>query len=41
MKSTIVKYFEENLKSFIKPEMDQNTTQLDNYEELITKTVKV
>ena len=37
---TIVRYFEKNLKPYIKAEIDQDTTHLDNYEELIAKAVK-
>ena len=39
-KSTIVKYFEEGLKPFMKAKMDQDATYLDNYEELVAKAVR-
>ena len=38
--STMVRYFEESLKPSIKAEIDQNATHLDDYEELIVKTVR-
>ena len=38
--STIVKYFEEGLKSSIKAEMNYDTTHLEDYEELIAKVVR-
>ena len=38
--STIVKYFEEGLKSSIKAEMDQDAIHLDDYEELVAKAVR-
>ena len=38
--STMVRYFEEDLKPSIKAEMDQDTTHLDDYEELIAKVVR-
>ena len=41
MESSIVKYFEEGLKPFIKAEMNQNASYLDNYEELVAKAVRV
>ena len=36
----MVRYFEEGLKPSIKAKMDQNATHLDNYEELVVKTVR-
>ena len=39
-KSTMVKYFEDSLKPSIKAKMDQDTTHLDNYKELIAKTIR-
>ena len=36
----MVKYFKEGLKQSIKAKIDQNATHLNNYEELIAKTVK-
>ena len=39
-KITMVRYFEEDLKLSIKAEMDQNNSQLIDYEELIVKAVK-
>ena len=39
-KLTMVKYFKEGLKPSIKAEMDQDTTYLDNYEELVAKSVR-
>ena len=38
--STMVRYFEKDLKSSIKAEMDQDATHLDDYEELVAKTVR-
>ena len=38
--STMVIYFEKDLKSSIKAEMDQDATHLDNYKELVAKAVK-
>ena len=38
---TMVRYFEEGLKPSIKAEMDQDDSQLINYEELVAKAVKV
>lgn len=40
MKSTIVEFFEEDLKLFVKAEIDQNATLLDNHKELVTKAIK-
>ena len=40
MKSTMIRYFEEGLKLFIKPEMDQDDTKLVDYEELVAKAIK-
>ena len=39
-KSTMVRYFEKGLKPSIKAKMDQNTSHLDNYEELVAKLVR-
>ena len=39
-KSTMVRYFEESLKSSIKAEIDQDNTQLVDYKELVVKTVR-
>ena len=36
----MVRYFEKGLKPFIKAEMDQDASHLDNYEELVAKAVK-
>ena len=36
----MVRYFEEGLKLSIKAEMDQNTSHLDDYEELVAKAVR-
>ena len=36
----IVRYFEKGLKPSIKAEMCQDATHLDNYEELVAKTVR-
>ena len=38
--STMVRYFEEGLKPSIKAEMDQDTSHLDDYEELVAKAVR-
>ena len=38
--STMVRYFEEGLKPSIKVEIDQDATHLDNYKELVAKTVR-
>lgn len=40
IKSTIVKYFEKNLKLFINAKIDQDATLLDNYKKLVVKAVK-
>ena len=40
MESTIVKYFEKSLKLSIKAEMNQDATYLDDYEELVAKTIR-
>ena len=37
---TMVRYFEEDLKPSIKAEIDQDNSQLINYEELVAKAVK-
>ena len=39
-KSIIVRYFERGLKLSIKAEMDKNAPQLNDYKELVAKTVK-
>ena len=39
--STMVRYFEEDLKPSIKAEIDQDATHLDDYEELVSKAVRV
>ena len=39
--SMIVRYFDEGLKPSIKVEIDQNTTHLNDYEELVVKAVRV
>lgn len=39
-KSTIVKYFENSLKSVIKIKIYEDGIQLDGHEELVTKVVK-
>ena len=39
-KSTIVRYFEEDLKPSIKAKIDQDATHLNDYEELIAKAVR-
>ena len=36
----MVRYFEEDLKPSIKAEIDQDTSHLDNYEELLAITVR-
>ena len=36
----MVRYFEKGLKPSIKAEMDQDTSYLDNYEELVAKAVR-
>ena len=36
----MVRYFKKSLKPSIKAKIDQNTTYLDDYEELIVKTVR-
>ena len=41
IESTIVRYFQKGLKLSIKAKIDQDTTQLDNYKELIMKAVRV
>ena len=38
--STIVRYFEEGLKPSIKAEIDQDASHLNDYEELVAKTVR-
>lgn len=38
---TMIKYFEKGLKPSVKAEIDQNTTQLDNYKVLVAKAVKI
>ena len=40
MKVTIVRYFEEGLKPSIKAEIDQDNSQLVDYEKLVVKAVK-
>lgn len=37
----MVRYLEEGLKPSIKAKIDQDTTHLDDYKELVTKVVKV
>lgn len=37
----IVSYFKKGLKPSVKTEIDQNATQLNDYEKLVAKTVKV
>ena len=39
--STMVRYFEKSLKQLIKAKMDQDTSYLNNYEELVAKAVRV
>ena len=36
----MVKYFKEDLKPFIKAEINQDATQLNDYEELVVKAIK-
>ena len=38
--STMVGYFEEGLKPSIKAEIDQDTSHLDDYKELVAKAVR-
>ena len=38
--STIVRYFKEGLKPSIKTEIDQDNSQLVDYEELVAKAVR-
>ena len=38
--STMVRYFEEGLKPFIKAEMDQDAIHLDDYKELVAKAMR-
>ena len=38
--STMVRYFEKGLKPSIKAKMNKDATYLDNYEELVAKTVR-
>ena len=38
--STIVRYFEEGLKPFIKAKINQENSQQVNYEELVVKAVR-
>lgn len=38
--STIVRYFEKDLKFFIKTKINKDATQLENYEELVVKVIK-
>ena len=40
IESTIVRYFEEGLKSSIKAEIDRDATYLDDYEELMSKAIR-
>ena len=40
MESTIVRYFEEGLKTSIKTKMDQDATYLNDYDELIAKAIR-
>ena len=37
---TIIRYFAENLKLFIKAEIDQDATQLVNFKKLVAKAIK-
>ena len=37
----MVRYFQKNLKPFIKAKIDQDATYLDNYEELVAKAIGV
>ena len=39
-KSTMVRYFEKDLKPLIKAEIDQDATHLDDYEELVAKMMR-
>ena len=41
MEVTLIRYFEEGLKPFIKAKMDQNNSKLVDYEKLIAKAIKV
>ena len=41
IESTMVRYFEEDLKPFIKAEIDQDITHLDDYKELVGKAIRV
>ena len=38
--SLMVRYFEEGLKPSIKAKIDEDATHLDNFEELLAKTVR-
>ena len=38
---SMIRYFEEGLKPFIKAEIDQDATHLGDYEELVVKAVRV
>ena len=38
--STMIRYFEEGLKQFIKTMIDQDATHLDKYKELVVKMVR-
>ena len=38
--STMVRYFEKDLKPSIKAEIDQDATHMDDYEELVAKTLR-
>lgn len=38
--SIIVKYFEKSLKLFSKAKKNQDVTQLNDYKELVSKTIK-
>ena len=40
MKSIIVRYFEEGRKPSIKAKIDQDASNLDDYEELVVKAVR-
>lgn len=37
---TMIRYFEESLKPFIKAEINQDITQLDIYDKLVVKAIK-
>ena len=37
----MIRYFEEGLKPSIKAKIDQDTSHLDNYEELVAKMMRV